>query len=304
MSTRTAWTGGARINAPADVQRVLSQINDAAVHRDRTTALAHAVQTADDAAALDGGADRVLPAAPAIAEQLLPWSGGFRRGATVAVVGSSSLLLAIIAGAMNDTTSWAAVVGMPTLGMLAAAEAGVDLDRIGLVPQAGPDWPKIVAALLDGLDLVVVAPPPDTAAGTVRSLMARARERQSVLITTRPWPGCDLVIERTSLAWTGLGQGHGRLRQQTATLRATGRGRAARPREASLHLQPVVTSPAPAAPVLLRVPPPEPDQPDQPEMAETAEAGAVVELQPVSRPVDPWADLSQQARSEPRLRRR
>jgi hypothetical protein len=138
---------------------------------------------------------------------------------------------------MDGTSFWSAVVGMPTLGMLAAAEAGVDLNSLALVPQAGPDWPQVVAALLDGLDLVVVAPPPDTAVGTVRCLMARARERQSVLITTQPWLGCDLVIERIALTWIGLGQSHGRLRQQTATLRATGRGRAGRPREATLLLQ-------------------------------------------------------------------
>jgi hypothetical protein len=28
--------------------------------------------------------------------------------------------------------------------------------------------------------------------------------RYSVLITTRPWPGCDFVIERTALTWIGL----------------------------------------------------------------------------------------------------
>jgi hypothetical protein len=85
-----------------------------------------------------------------------------------------SLLLAFIAGAMDGTASWAAVVGMPSLGMLAADEAHADLSRLALVPEPGPNWPKVVAALLDGLAPVVVAPPPDAAAGAVRSLMARA----------------------------------------------------------------------------------------------------------------------------------
>jgi hypothetical protein len=55
------------------------------------------------------------------------------------------------------------VVGLPALGAVAAVEQhGVPLERLVLVPHPGPDWPTVVAALLDGLDMVVVAAPPAT----------------------------------------------------------------------------------------------------------------------------------------------
>jgi len=57
---------------------------------------------------------------------------------------------------------------MPDLGLLAAYELGVDLERLALVPEPGPDWPQVVAALLDGIDVVVVAPPAVTPAVSAR----------------------------------------------------------------------------------------------------------------------------------------
>jgi hypothetical protein len=63
----------------------------------------------------------VQPCPPELAE-LFPWPGGIRRGATVAAVGSTSLLMALMASPMA-AGSWAAVVGMPHFGALAA---GVD----------------------------------------------------------------------------------------------------------------------------------------------------------------------------------
>ncbi|RSM67446.1 hypothetical protein DMB66_15955 [Actinoplanes sp. ATCC 53533] len=90
------------------------------------------------------------------------------------------------------------------------------------------------------MDLVVVAPPPDFTEPVIRSLQARARQRGTVLIPTSAWPGSDLVIECTSKVWTGLGRGHGRLRTQELRLTASGRGRAALPRTAT------VVFPAPA----------------------------------------------------------
>src|SRR2546422_1478023 len=68
---------------------------------------------------------RVLPVRPELAD-LFPW-GGLRRGSTVAVRGSTSLLLALLAES-TVAGSWAAVVGMPNLGVVVAAELGVAAD--------------------------------------------------------------------------------------------------------------------------------------------------------------------------------
>ncbi|MGH4001955.1 MAG: hypothetical protein ACRDTJ_31335, partial [Pseudonocardiaceae bacterium] len=83
---------------------------------------------------------------------LLP-GGGLRRGSVVAVQGSTALLLALLAAATAHG-AWAAVVGVGDLGILAAAETGVVVRRLALVPRPGPAPALVAAALLDGVGLV------------------------------------------------------------------------------------------------------------------------------------------------------
>ncbi|WP_410597751.1 hypothetical protein [Amycolatopsis sp. lyj-23] len=175
---------------------------------------------------------RVLPVVPALAG-LLP-EAGLRRGSTVAVHGGTSLLLALLAGA-TAAGSWSAVVGMPSLGLAAAAEYGVDLTRLALVRHPGPELPAVVAALLDGVDVVAVQP--ETLQPAVaRRLSARARHRGAVLLAAGAWPGADVELSCRREAWSGPAQGYGHLESRRAQVRAHGRGAAARPTSADLHL--------------------------------------------------------------------
>jgi hypothetical protein len=178
---------------------------------------------------------RALPVRGELAE-LLPW-GGLRRGSTVSVRGATSLLLALVAAATAEGC-WAAVVGLPRCGALAAAELGVAVHRLALVPHPGRDQSEVektVAALLDGFDLVAVATPVTQA--TARKLSARARHRKAVLLPFAvPWPGADVELTAIPGPWTGLSAGHGVLAGRTVTVQATGRGAAARPRQTSLSL--------------------------------------------------------------------
>jgi hypothetical protein len=159
--------------------------------------------------------------------------GGLRRGSTVAVLGSTSLLFALLARA-TETGSWAAVVGMSNLGLRAAAELGVAVERLALVRHPGADLPKVVAALLDGMDMVAVDPARLTDA-QLRRLSARARHRGAVLMPTGSWPGADLELTLETATWSGLGDGHGHLAAREVHVKARGRGAAARPTEAWLH---------------------------------------------------------------------
>jgi hypothetical protein len=207
---------------------------------------------------------RRLPVLPALAP-LLP-GGGLQRGTTVAVgtrdglPGATSLALALAAGA-SQAGSWVAAVGLGALGLVAAAELGVALDRLVLVADPGRQregWASVVAALVDGFDVVLVAGQPEgrdrgqgegrgqgRGRGTglrpadARRLVARARERGAVLMTV----GGDLPGERSPVrltvvaaAWTGLGEGWGHLAGRRVTVEAGGRGEAARPRRAELWL--------------------------------------------------------------------
>jgi len=185
---------------------------------------------------------KVLPVAPALAG-LLP-AAGLRRGSTVAVHGSTSLLLALLAEA-TTAGSWAAVVGMPSLGLAAAAEYGVDLGRVALVPRPGAELPAVVAALLDGVDLVAVHA--DTVQTAVaRRLSARARHHGAVLLSFGAWPGADVELSCRLSAWSGLSGGYGHLSERRVQVRVHGRGAAARPVSADLHLPGPTGTPTPA----------------------------------------------------------
>jgi hypothetical protein len=191
------------------------------------------------------GADgRLLPAVPPLAG-LLP-GGGLRRGSTVAVAagaGSTSLLLALLAGA-STAGAWAGIVGRPDLGLVAAAEAGVALDRLALVPYPGADRVAVTAALLDGLDLVAVACPEGRGdalrAADRQRLAARARQRGAVLVPLGSWPGADVELGCAHAEWQGVGGGAdggaGRLSARRVQVRLRGRGVAPAGRTARLLL--------------------------------------------------------------------
>lgn len=193
-----------------------------------------------------GGTRRVpvLPVLPALGG-LLPW-GGLQRGSTIEVgtagnrsgapaTTAMSLMLALLAEP-SRTGSWCAFVGMPDLGLAAAREAGVELSRLALVPAPGNDWAAVVAALVDGFDVVVVRPPANLFADG-RRLVARVRYRGAVLVSVGGWPGAEVQLTATARSWEGAGDdGHGHLTARRVTVRAEGRGAAARPREAALWL--------------------------------------------------------------------
>lgn len=204
------------------------------------------VHTASGMAEAAADARAVGEALPVTSElaSVLPW-GSLRRGSTLAVHDSTSLLLALLAEA-TVAGSWAAVVGMPNLGLAAASELGVRLDRLALVPRPGDRFADVVAALLDGMDLVAVA-----SAGGQQStsrlrqrLSARARHRRAVLLSFGPWPGADVTLRYTAGQWSGADDGSGYLRSRHAAVHVDGRGAAARPVRAELRLPGVGGAPA------------------------------------------------------------
>jgi hypothetical protein len=185
--------------------------------------------------------DRLLPVAPAL-ESFIP-GGGLRRGSTVVVgcdrgrQGATSLAIALVSTA-SAAGSWCAVVGHPDFGVLAAAEGGMDLERVALVPRVGPaQWVTVVGALLDAVDLVIARPPARLRPGDARRLTTRARERGSVLVPLggSAWvDGAELRLTVTGGAWEGPGQGDGRLLRHRVEVTVDGRGAAARGRQVEL----------------------------------------------------------------------
>ncbi len=178
-------------------------------------------------------ATKTLPLSEAL-QPLVP-GGALQRGTTVGVSGSGSTTLALALGvATSAAGSWLAVAGLPALGLAAADDVGICLQRL-LVVADSPDgsWATMVAALLDAVDLVVAAPPARLGAGDARRLEARARERGAVLCTVGDaWPRSpDVRLTVTSTGWSGpTGTGSGRLEARRVEVLAGGRGAAARER--------------------------------------------------------------------------
>jgi len=230
---------------PADVAELLARLPDGAVRR----------------------ASAVAPVAPVLpvvaALRPLLMGGGLRKGSTVEVgltgpvplghrrdedddvdgagyrervAGGGSTLALLLLAEASAAGSWCALVGAPGLGLAAAAEVGIDLARLALIPAPGRAWSRVVGALFDGFDLVAVRPPTGFTPGDARALAGRARHHGSVLVSLGPWPGADLRLCCDDLAWDGLGAGHGRLRSRRMQVSARGRGVAGAERSVQLHL--------------------------------------------------------------------
>lgn len=195
--------------------------------------------------------DRRLPVRDELAP-LFP-GGALRRGSVVQLSPSRSVTFALLSAA-SQQGAWCAAVGVADLGLLAAAELGVDLDRVALVPEPGPDWPVVVAALVDALDLVLLRPPGQVRQQDRRRLTARLRERGAVLLVDGTWPGADLSLQVRRTTCLGLGSGHGRLTGYALAVESRGRGGDGRPRRVDLRwgtavaaVPAAVPAPAPTA---------------------------------------------------------
>lgn len=201
------------------------------------------VSTASNMAAAterDSVTGRLLPVRSELSAALP--LGGLRRGSTVSVRGSRALLFALLAEA-TTRGSWAAVVGMPDIGAVAAAELGVDVRRLAVVPAPRAELLPVTAALLDGLDLVVLGDGLLARHALSRrqteKLTARARHRGAVLLAADAFPGAELELRCTPGHWHGLdesGGGYGYLRERAVTVHGAGRGAAARPVRVSVLL--------------------------------------------------------------------
>ena len=123
-----------------------------------------------------------IPVAPALAS-LLP-SSGLERGGVYACAGDApmSLLFSLVATA-TSVGSWLAFVDVPRVGLMAAHEYGMALQRVMCVKSGGhtQSYAQVVGALVDGVDLVVVSSPACSAA-EARRIVARAKASGAVLI--------------------------------------------------------------------------------------------------------------------------
>ncbi len=197
--------------------------------------------------------ERTMAVLPELAT-LLPM-GALQRGSVIACNGAAgvSLALALAAGPSGEG-AWVGVAGLPGLGVAAAVELGVAPERLVLVNEPGrapglrfgdATWAEVLAAMIDGFDVVVLGP---AAAGgvrpaTARRLVARLQARGAVAVVVGDdgaggvgdgFPA-DLTLAADGVEWHGLGDGHGVAQGRRAMVQSGGR-RMPRPRRAHLWL--------------------------------------------------------------------
>jgi hypothetical protein len=166
--------------------------------------------------------------------------GGVPRGAVTVVegpvgAGRSSMVLEVLAAA-TTAGEWAAVVGAapdtggPGVGMFgvsAAMAAGVVLDRLAFVRPVPLDrWAGVVASLIDGCSVIVADTPLPIRPAETRRLLARLRERRTILLTDDGWS--DRTARRVRVLsgrWTGLEAGDGRLVERELRVEVLARDR-------------------------------------------------------------------------------
>ncbi len=168
--------------------------------------------------------ERTLP----VHESLTGLLPALQRGSTIACGGRAGVSLALaLAVAPSAEGAWIGVAGLPELGIRAAADMGVALERLVMVTgcdvqsgrqsgghsggHSGGAWVDVLAAMIDGFDVILVGRRVGRlASGAVRRLQARAQSRGVVMLTVGvPALGSDLRMTADDDQWVGLGNGHG-----------------------------------------------------------------------------------------------
>ncbi|MEV7528168.1 hypothetical protein [Agrococcus sediminis] len=178
----------------------------------------------------------VEPAAVGLAEVVR----ALRPGAAHSIE-SRSLALACLGAAM-PAGAWGAIVGMPDLGVEAARDLGVPIERIALVPHPGRAWFDVVASLAEAMPVVLAASPGRVTHTDAARIAARLRQASSTLLVAGPWPNAATVVRSLRAEWEGLADGDGRIAGGSLLVEASSGGA---PRLARIPIGGGFTAPEP-----------------------------------------------------------
>lgn len=200
--------------------------------------------------------ERLLPVHPVLAPLfgVAPGDPGLVRGHTVVCSGSAAMSCALaVMAAPTQVGSWAGVVGLPSVGVSAAAELGVVLSRTVFVAGASPssssstssstfassDMAAVISALVDGVEVLVLSRQvvASVSSGVMRTLHTRLQSRGGVLVLVGD-PGsvsADVRLVATTMMWDGVGAGNGHLQRRRVSIELAARRRG-RPTRADVWL--------------------------------------------------------------------
>lgn len=163
---------------------------------------------------------------------------GLRPGTSVAVragrpaLESAAMRSAIaLAAGVVPPDGWVAAVGVASIGVLAAAEAGLPLERLVFLAAPTTAWATVAIAAVDAFDVVVLSVPTRPRLAEIRRLSGRARERGNTVIAIGPgaatWASggnSEARLVASAIDWCGLGEGHGTLQSCRVSIELDGRG--------------------------------------------------------------------------------
>lgn len=181
--------------------------------------------------------ERLLPVHPVLAPVfgVAPGEPGLVRGHTVVCSGSAAMSCALaVMVAPTRAGSWAGVVGLPSVGVAAAAELGVELSRTIFVAgesssSTSSDMVAVLSALIDGVEVLVLSRRVVAAVsdGVMRKLHTRMQSRGAVLVLVGD-PGsvsADVRLNASTVMWEGLGAGNGHLQRRRVNIELDARRR-------------------------------------------------------------------------------
>ena len=159
---------------------------------------------------------------------------GLVRGRIVACSGDAALALAMrMVARATQEGAWLAVVGVADLGLVAAGEQGIALERTVLVtpPRAAREWAATVATAIDGFAVLMVHVPQGVTVGEARKVVARVQARRAVVVVVDParQPAVasafrpDLALHTTTCQWFGIGDGVGHVQARDVRVEVGGR---------------------------------------------------------------------------------
>jgi hypothetical protein len=100
---------------------------------------------------------------------------------------------------------------LPGVGFVAAEEAGLVLERVAVVPNLGHDPWNVLAALVDGFDVVVLSTAERVTSTVAQQMAARARKSGAVIVAYgAAWDSAETTLQVADAEWFGIGQGAGR----------------------------------------------------------------------------------------------
>ena len=160
--------------------------------------------------------------------------GGLVRGRTVLCSGDAAITLALrTVSQATQAGSWLGVVGVRNIGVQAASEQGVALQRVVFVQPATTraEWVSTVAAAADGFDVLMLEVPHGITVADARRVQTRVQSRRNALVLTSATQKLalqsvfqpDVVMDATTTQWNGIERGAGHVQSRDVCVAVSGR---------------------------------------------------------------------------------